>query len=92
MRTTYTLLLLCCLCWSCDSQSEDALVRARGMDREPDFVEWFQRREQALLLKGIRDEVLADIFVDASEARLYYEKNPDQFKPLESITVREILL
>lgn len=67
-------------------------ARAIGMDQEPDFVEWFQRREQAMLLQAMRNESIADIFVEESEARRYYKEHPDKFKPLESITVQEILV
>ena len=65
---------------------------AQGIDREADFVEWFGRREQGFLLKAMRNEALRDIIVEESEARLYYDKNPDRFKPLEAIAVREILV
>ena len=67
-------------------------ARAAGIDREEEMVSWYQSREQSLLLQAVRREATANVLVDESEARRYYEQNPIKFTPLESVTIREILV
>ena len=67
-------------------------ARAAGIDSEEEMVSWHQGREQSLLLQAVRREATANVLVDESEARQYYEQNPIKFTPLESVTIREILV
>ncbi len=67
-------------------------ARVAGIDREEEMVSWYQSREQSLLLQAVRREATANVLVDESEARRYYEQNPIKFTPLESVTIREILV
>ena len=63
-----------------------------GIDREREMVEWRLRRRQSLLLVAIRQEAVSEVYVDEQEARDYYEKNPRNFSPLESVSLQEILV
>ena len=67
-------------------------ARHAGVYDEPDFISWFSRREQALVLQEMRNVSLADIFVDDEEGRRYYEANPKQFVPMEELQVQEIMV
>lgn len=67
-------------------------AREAGVYDDPDFVSWFDRREQALVLQEMRNVSLADIFVDDEEGLRYYQANPQQFVPMEELKVHEILV
>ena len=67
-------------------------ARVAGIDREEEMVSWYRNREQSLLLQAVRREATANVLVDESEARRFYEENPIKFTPLESVTIREILV
>ena len=67
-------------------------ARVAGIDREEEMVSWYRSREQSLLLQAVRREATANVLVEESEARQYYEQNPIKFTPLESVTIREILV
>ena len=67
-------------------------ARVAGIDREEEMVSWYRNREQSLLLQAVRREATANVLVDESEARRFYEENPVKFTPLESVTIREILV
>ena len=67
-------------------------ARVAGIDREEEMVSWYRSREQSLLLQAVRREATANVLVDESEARRFYAENPIKFTPLESVTIREILV
>ena len=67
-------------------------ARNAGIDREPKIVAWRQAREEEGLLAVIRKKVTADIQVEESEARRFYEQNPQTFVPQELLTLDEILV
>lgn len=67
-------------------------ARVAGIDREEEMVSWYRGREQSLLLQAVRREATANVLVGESEARRFYEENPIKFTPLESVTIREILV
>lgn len=63
-----------------------------GIDREEEVVAWFQRRWLSNLLVAMRRDVVDGVFASREEARAFYDRHPDLFRPLESITVQEVLL
>lgn len=63
-----------------------------GVDREEEVVAWFQRRWLSNLLVAMRRDVVDGVFASREEARAFYDRHPDLFRPLESITVQEVLL
>ena len=63
-----------------------------GVDREEEVVAWLQRRWLSNLLVAMRRDVVDGVFASREEARAFYDRHPDLFRPLESIAVQEILL
>ncbi len=63
-----------------------------GVDRDEEVVAWFQRRWLSNLLVAMRRDVVNGVFASREEARAFYDRHPDLFRPLESIAVQEILL
>ena len=63
-----------------------------GVDRDEKVVAWFQRRWLSNLLVAMRRDVVDGVFASREEARAFYDRHPDLFRPLESIAVQEILL
>ena len=63
-----------------------------GVDREEEVVAWLQRRWLSNLLVAMRRDVVDGVFASRQEAQAFYDRHPDLFRPLESISVQEILL
>ena len=63
-----------------------------GVDREEGVVAWFQKRQLSKLLVAMRRDVVDGVFASREEARAFYDRHLDLFRPLESIGVQEILL
>jgi len=67
-------------------------VNATDSENEAMIVSRSRRQEEAQLLVAMHREAVADILVDESEARQFYNQYPRFFRPLEAMTVQEILL
>lgn len=67
-------------------------ARRAAIDEEEGITEWLKYREQALLLLAIRREVVSGVSVDEDEARQYYDRHPEVFTPLETMSLQEILV
>ena len=63
-----------------------------GVDREEEVVAWFQKRQLSNLLVAMRRDVVDGVFASREEARAFYDRHLDLFRPLESIGVQEVLL
>ena len=63
-----------------------------GVDREEGVVAWFQKRQLSNLLVAMRRDVVDGVFASREEARAFYDRHLDLFRPLESIGVQEVLL
>ena len=63
-----------------------------GVDREEAVVAWFQERQLSNLLVAMRRDVVDGVFASREEAREFYDRHPNLFRPLESIGVQEILV
>ena len=63
-----------------------------GVDREEAVVAWFQKRWLSNLLVAMRRDVVDGVFASREEAREFYDRRPNLFRPLESIGVQEILV
>ena len=63
-----------------------------GVDREEAVVAWFQKRQLSNLLVAMRRDVVDGVFASREEAREFYDRRPNLFRPLESIGVQEILV
>lgn len=67
-------------------------VNATDIENEAMIVSRSRRQEEAQLLVAMHREAVADILVDESEAHQFYNQYPRFFRPLEAMTVQEILL
>ena len=67
-------------------------VNATDIENEAMIVSRSRRLEEAQLLVAMHREAVADILVDESEAHQFYDQYPRFFRPLEAMTVQEILL
>ena len=67
-------------------------VNATDIENEAMIVSRSRRQEEAQLLVAMHREAVAHILVDESEARQFYNQYPRFFRPLEAMTVQEILL
>ncbi|MDE2741143.1 MAG: peptidylprolyl isomerase [Gemmatimonadota bacterium] len=63
-----------------------------GVDREEAVVAWFQERQLSNLLVAMRRDVVDGVFASREEAREFYDRHSNLFRPLESIGVQEILV
>lgn len=67
-------------------------VNATDIENEAMIVSRSRRQEEAQLLVAMHREAVVDILVDESEAHQFYNQYPRFFRPLEAMTVQEILL
>ena len=67
-------------------------INATDIENEAMIVSRSKRQEEAQLLVAMQREAVADILVDESEAHQFYDQHPRFFRPLEAMTVQEILL
>ena len=67
-------------------------VNATDIENEAMIVSRSRRLEEAQLLVAMHREAVANILVDESEAHQFYDQYPRFFRPLEAMTVQEILL
>ncbi len=63
-----------------------------GIDREEAVVAWLQKRQLSNLLVAMRRDVVDGVFASREEARGFYDRHPNLFRPLESIGVQEVLV
>ena len=67
-------------------------ANATDIENEAMIVSRSRQQEEAQLLMAMHREAVADILVDESEAHQFYSQHPRFFRPLEAMTVQEILL
>lgn len=67
-------------------------ANATDIENEAMIVSRSRQQEEAQLLMAMHRKAVADILVDESEAHQFYSQHPRFFRPLEAMTVQEILL
>lgn len=67
-------------------------ANATDIENEAMIVSRSRQQEEAQLLMAMHREAVANILVDESEAHQFYDQYPRFFRPLEAMTVQEILL
>ena len=65
---------------------------ATDIANEAEIASRSKQREESRLLVEMRRAAVADVLVEEGEARQFYEQHPRFFRPLEALTVQEILV
>ncbi|NKB67740.1 MAG: hypothetical protein GKR89_11815 [Candidatus Latescibacteria bacterium] len=65
----------------------------KGIDQDPQTVQWHQRRQGALLLLALRQTAVKDqIEISAAAVVQFYDDRPDLFTPPEEVHLQEIMV
>ena len=68
-------------------------ARRRKMDRQPEFTEWLQDREEELMMERLRDlETAAETAVTREEMEQFYIEHRDWYALPDAVQLVEILL
>ena len=66
-------------------------ARRQGWDREPEFVEWRQRKEEELILTNlIREEVSEPAEPTEEEIRAFYEADRERFRTSDQVIIGQV--
>lgn len=68
-----------------------ASARSQGWDREPEFQEFAEQKQQQLMLEALEKQAAAESGPIAEEdIRAYYDRNEGQFRVPESVVIRRL--
>ncbi|MCD6539814.1 MAG: peptidyl-prolyl cis-trans isomerase [Candidatus Omnitrophica bacterium] len=67
-------------------------AKARGLDKDSDFIEALDDYKQRLLAQKLVEEEIADITVTEAEIEEFYERNKEFFRNPQEIKIREIVV
>ena len=68
-----------------------ASARSQGWDKEPEFQEFAEKKQQQLMLEALEEQAAAESGPMAEkDIRAYYDRNEGQFRVPESVVIRRL--
>ena len=68
-----------------------ASARSQGWDKEPEFQEFAEKKQQQLMLEALEEQVAAESGpMEEKDIRAYYDRNEGQFRVPESVVIRRL--
>ena len=68
-----------------------AAARSQAWDKEPDFQEFAEKKQQQLMLKALEEQAAAESGpIEEKDIRAYYDRNQGQFRVPESVVIRRL--
>ncbi len=67
-------------------------AKQEGVEKDPDFLKLLERDKDELLVQTWIKKQFDNTMISDSEAKAYYDKNPDQFRIPEQVHARHILV
>lgn len=68
-----------------------ASARSQGWDKEPEFQEFAEKKQQQLMLEALEEQAAAESGpMEEEDIRAYYDRNKGQFRVPESVVIRRL--
>jgi len=68
-----------------------AAARSQAWDKEPEFQEFAEKKQQQLMLKALEEQAAAENGpIEEKDIRAYYDRNKGQFRVPESVVIRRL--
>lgn len=68
-----------------------AAARSQAWDKEPEFQEFAEKKQQQLMLKALEEQAAAESGpIEEKDIRAYYDRNKGQFRVPESVVIRRL--